>query len=39
MERPRVAKLAELRRRAARGVDFAVIDANTGDDITRIMLA
>jgi len=31
--------VAELRRWARQGRNFVIIDADTGDDITRIMLA
>ena len=35
----RYMSLEQLRRRAAEGVAFAVIDAETGADVTRVLLA
>lgn len=35
----RYVTIADLRAWAARGVTFVVVDAETGDDITRVLLA
>jgi len=35
----RYVTIADLRSRAAKGIQFAVVDAETGDDITQVLLA